>query len=104
MADLKKQYKALKELLGDNRDLMLTDEQALRYQDVLQLLEARGYIHDINADGMNWYRKMAEWDGFEDWLNEELKAEKRISRREWIIGLIGAAIGLIPFIVSLFID
>jgi len=104
MADLKKQYKALKELLGDKRDLMLTDEQALRYQDVLQLLEARGYIHDINADGMNWYRKMAEWDGFEDWLNEELKAEKRISRREWIIGLIGAAIGLIPFIVSLFID
>lgn len=104
MADLKKQYKALKELLGDNRDLMLTDEQALRYQDVLQLLEARGYIHDINADGMNWYRKMAEWDGFEDWLNEELEAEKRISRREWIIGLIGAAIGLIPFIVSLFID
>lgn len=104
MADLKKQYKALKELLGDNRDLMLTDEQALRYQDVLQLLEARGYIHDIKADGMNWYRMMAEWDGFEDWLNEELRAEKRINQREWIIGLIGAAIGLIPFIVSLFID
>lgn len=104
MADLKKQYKALKELLGNERDLKLTDEQALRYQDVLQLLEARGYIHDINADGMNWYRKMAEWDGFEDWLNEELKAEKRISRREWIIGLIGAVIGLIPFVVSLFID
>jgi len=104
MADIKKQYKTLKELLGDKRDLMLTDEQTLRCQDVLQLLEARGYIHNINADGMNWYRKMAEWDGFEDWLNEELKAEKRISRREWIIGLIGAAIGLIPFIISLFID
>ena len=73
---------------------------------MLLLLENRGYIHDFNVNGVNWYRIMADLNGFEDWLNEEIRESKRITRREWIIGIvcavIGAAIGLIPFVVSLF--
>lgn len=106
MADIKKQLKAIKTLLGEERDLKLSDDDALRYQDVLLLLEDRGYIHDFHVDGMNWYRVMADFSGFEDWLNEELKEAKRATRREWIIGIVcaivGAAIGLIPYLVSLF--
>ena len=79
---------------------------ALRYQDILCLLEKRGYLHDFKADGVNWYRKMEDFDGFEDWLNEEIMDAKRVTRRDWAIGIIcaviGAAIGLIPYIVSLF--
>ena len=45
------------------------------------------------------------FDGFEDWLNEEIRVAKRVTRREWAIGIvcaiIGAAIGLIPYIVLL---
>ena len=99
MADLKKQFKKLKAILGDSRDLQLSDEDALRYQDVLLLLERRGYLYDVQADGMNWYRKMAEWDGFEEWLNEEIREDRRLSRREWMIGIIGALIGLLPTII-----
>ena len=106
MENLRKQLKAVKELLGNQRDLKLSDEDALRYQDVLLLLEDRGYIHDFNVDGVNWYRIMVDLNGFEDWLNEEIKESKRITRREWIIGIvcavIGATIGLIPFFVSIF--
>lgn len=106
MADIKKQLKAIKTLLGEERDLKLSDDDALRYQDVLLLLEDRGYIYDFHVDGMNWYRVMADFSGFEDWLNEELKEAKRVTRREWIIGIVcaivGAAIGLIPYLVSLF--
>ena len=106
MTNLKKQFRAVKELLGNQRDLKLSDEDALRYQDVLLLLENRGYIHDFNVDGVNWYRIMADLNGFEEWLNEEIRESKRITRREWNIGIvcavIGAAIGLIPFVVSLF--
>ena len=106
MADLKKQLKAVNKLLGNGRDLQLTDEDALRYQDVLQLLETRGYLLDLEVDGVNWYRKMADLDGFEEWLNEEIRDSKRTTRREWAIGIIcaivGAAIGLIPYMVSLF--
>lgn len=106
MADLKKQLKAVKNLLGDGRDLQLSDADALRYQDILYLLGERGYLHDFQVDGANLYRKMEDFDGFEDWLNEEIKDAKRVTRREWTIGIvcaiIGAAIGLIPYIISLF--
>lgn len=101
MADLKKQLKAIEKLLGDGRNLQLSDADALRYQDILYLLEERGYLHDFQVDGANLYRKMEDFDGFEDWLNEEIKDEKRVTRREWAIGIvcaiIGAAIGLIPY-------
>ena len=106
MADLKKQLKVIQKLLGDGRDLKLSDADALRYQDILYLLEERGYLHDFHVDGTNLYRKLEDFDGFEDWLNEEIKDAKRVTRREWAIGIvcaiIGAAIGLIPYIVTLF--
>lgn len=105
MADLKKQLKAIKKLIGNGRDLQLSDADALRYQDILFLLKQRGYLHDFQVDGANLYRKMEDFDGFEDWLNDEIRDSKRATRREWAIGIIcaiiGAAIGLIPYIVSL---
>ena len=44
MADLKKQYKKLKELAGSEKGFSLSDEDALRYQDVLELLKERKYV------------------------------------------------------------
>lgn len=106
MVNLKKQLKAIKKLLGNERDLQLSDADALRYQDILYLLEDRGYLHDFKADGVNWYRKMEDFDGFEDWLNDEIRDAKRATRREWAIGIIcaiiGATIGLIPYIITIF--
>lgn len=108
MADLKKQFKDVKALIGNESTFQLTDEDKLRYQDVLVYLKARGYIHDFNVDNANLYRVMAKLDGFEEWLDDELKAAKSVTRREWTIGvvcaIIGAAVGLIPYIVSLFIN
>lgn len=82
MANLKEQLKEVKKLLGDGRDHQLSDNDALRYQDILCLLEERGYLLDLQVDGVNWYRKLADFDGFEDWLNEEIKESKRVTRRE----------------------
>ena len=49
---------------------------------------------------------MEDFDGFEDWLNEEIKDANRVTKREWAIGIVcaivGATIGLIPYIVTLF--
>ena len=68
------------------------------------MLELRGYIRDMEVDGANLYLQMAEWDGFEDWLDEMIKESNRLSRREWTIAIvsavIGAAIGLIPTIIG----
>ena len=100
MADLQKQYKKLKELAGSENSFSLSDEDTLRYQDVLELLKERKYVMVLNADF-----KAAEWDGFEEWLNEVIREEKHLSRREWTIGIvcaiIGALVGLIPYIASL---
>ena len=63
LTDIKKQYKKLKPLL-DGDGLELSDEDKLRCQDALQLLELRGYIRDMEVDGANLYLQMAEWDGF----------------------------------------
>ena len=96
MTDYKKQLDVIKKKFGDDRDLQLSDSDALRYQDIL----------DFKVDGANLYRKLEDFDGFEDWLNGEIKDAKRITRREWSIGIvcavIGAAIGLIPYILTLF--
>lgn len=33
--------------------------------------EGNRYEYDrFIIDGMNWYLKIAEWDGFEEWIDE----------------------------------
>lgn len=104
LADIKKQYEKLKAIIGDEDSFDLSDEDALRCQDALSLLVERGYLYDVNADGANLYLKEAELDGFGDWLDEMIKESNRMSRREWTIAIvsaaIGAAIGLIPTIIG----
>ncbi len=104
LADIKKQYEKLKNLMGDEEAFDLSDEDALRCQDALSLLKSRNYILDASTLCEKRYIKAAEWDGFEDWLNEMIKESNRMSRREWTIAIvsaaIGAAIGLIPTIIG----
>ena len=71
--DIKKQYNELKALWGTEKSRNLSDEEALRYQDVLELLQERGYIMNLRVDGANLYTKRAEWDGFQDWLEQQIK-------------------------------
>lgn len=103
LADIKKQYEKLRNLIGDEEAFDLSDEDALRCQDALSLLKSRNYILDASTLCEKRYIKAAEWDGFEDWLNEMIKESKRLSRRECTIAIvsavIGAAIGLIPTII-----
>lgn len=104
LADIKKQYEKLKGILGDKDTLDLSYEDDLRCQDALSLLKSRNYILDASTLCEKRYIKAAEWDGFEDWLNEMIKESNRMSRREWTIAIvsaaIGAAIGLTPTIIG----
>ena len=92
---IKKQYEKLKNLMGDEEAFDLSDEDALRCHDALSLLVERGYLYDVNADGANLYLKQAELDGFGDWLNEAIKESNRLKLREWLIAIVGAAVGAI---------
>ena len=95
LTDIKKQYEKLRNLMGDEEAFDLPDEDALRCQDALNLLVERGYLYDVNADGANLYLKQAELDGFGDWLNEAIKESNRLKLREWLIAIVGAAVGAI---------
>ena len=95
LTDIKKQYEKLKAIIGDENSFDLSDEDALRCQDALNLLVERGYLYDVNADGANLYLKQAELDGFGDWLNEAIKESNRLKLREWLIAIVGAAVGAI---------
>ena len=103
--DIKKQYNELKALWGTKKSRNLSNEEALRYQDVLELLQERGYIMNLRVDGANLYTKRAEWDGFQDWLKQQIKTSRSLSRREWLIAIVGAGIGAllgqIPTIINL---
>ena len=103
--DIKKQYNELKALWGTEKSRTLTNEEALRYQDVLELLQERGYIMNLRVDGANLYTKRAEWDGFQDWLEQQIKTSRSLSRREWLIAIVGAGIGAllgqIPSVINL---
>lgn len=91
--NIKKQYNELQALWGTEKSRTLSDEEALRYQDVLELLQERGYIMNLRVDGANLYTKRAEWDGFQDWLEQQIKTSRSLSRREWLIAIVGAGIG-----------
>ena len=104
LTDIKKQYEKLKAIIGDEDSFDLSDEDALRCQDALKLMKERSYILDASSLSTISYLKAAEWDGFEDWLDEMIKESKRLSRREctiaFVSAVIGAAIGLIPTIIG----
>lgn len=95
LADIKKQYEKLKNLMGDEEAFDLSDEDALRCQDALSLLKSRNYILDASTLCEKRYIKAAELDGFGDWLNEAIKESNRLKLREWLIAIVGAAVGAI---------
>lgn len=95
LADIKKQYEKLRDILGDKDTLELSYEDDLRCQDALSLLKSRNYILDASTLCEKRYIKAAEWDGFGDWLNEAIKESNRLKLREWLIAIVGAAVGAI---------
>ena len=101
-----KQFNDVVELFGDENYIQLEEEIYLKHQDMLQLMKDRGYLLNVNADNMFIFYKNANFDEFGSWLKEQIKESNRMKRRDWIIaivsGCIGAVIGLIPWVVSLF--
>ena len=97
----KKQYKEIKEKFSESKGIIqLSDEDNIRLREVLMFLELKGYICSLDINGTNAYRRMSNFDSFEEWHKDQMREERKISAREWKIGIIGALIGLIPFIAT----
>lgn len=106
----KQQYKEIKELFAncDSKAINLTDEDDVRLRRVLDILIDSETIRRIEVDGGNMYVKLTSFETFEEVYKDDVREEKKMSKREWriaiISAIIGGIIGLIPTVISLFMN
>lgn len=99
-----KQYIEIRDYFEKNNYMMLSNDDDVRMREVLILLEMLGYIKRVEMDNTNTYRNTADLKLFAEWHKDMVREERKLKKREWkiaiISAIIGAAIGLIPSIIS----
>lgn len=100
----KKYLRQIEQAFENEKTANFTDKEFQLMQDSLYLLCEREVICDINADGVNMYTRIGSFEAFDNWMSDQEKKAKKISRREWKIAIIsaviGAVIGLIPTLLT----
>lgn len=100
------QLKEIEEAFAVSDKISVPSDEVARCNDMIQLLIDTGYIEKIDVNNVNAYKRLGMWDDFYKWLDDQEQKVKRLSRREWIIAIvsaiIGAVIGLVPTILSVF--
>lgn len=69
----KKQWEEIKVLAQNNNYFNLDDADAIRMKRVLDLLQAQGYIENLNVDGTNMFSVLGNLHDFDEWLKDEEK-------------------------------
>ena len=69
----KKQWEEIKVLAENNNYFDLDDADAIRMKRVLDLLQAQGYIENLNVDGTNMFSVLGNLHDFDEWLKDEEK-------------------------------
>ena len=104
--NLKKEFKEIKAMFGDKKQIALSIDDSIRLKETLHTLRDRSFIRESFADNKCFCTLNSPIADIEKWVKEQDKSQKWLSLREWLIAIvsaiIGAVIGLIPTIVSLF--
>lgn len=104
------QYKEIVERFSTDSTIMLEHKDEVRMRETLTILCALGYLQQIPINGVACYTKIGEFKDFDAWHKDKIREERQLSRREWRIAIVSAAIGafigllptIIPWIISLF--
>lgn len=81
----------------------LTKQEDQELRATFKELQAKKYINVSWADNHPWTIKISsEGSQYATLKENKRKEEKKLSWHDWMIGIVGALIGLIPFLVSLF--
>ena len=100
----KKQYQEIVNRFGTEKFINFEDEEYVRLGETLHILEALGYLRHIEINGGNAFVRIGRFEDFDEWHKDKEEEERQLSCREWRIAIvsavIGAVIGLIPFISS----
>ena len=95
-----KLYKEVKEQLNKTDSMILYPKKDGRYKYILELMVESGCVEYMKTMMGDTYIKRDDLNFFEEWLMDRQREEKKFTAREWKIALVGAFIGLIPFITT----
>lgn len=88
----------LKEKLSNSP--FFTDKELQLYKDALSLMEEEGLVQLRDSFGRKAYVVVGDLAIFDQWVNNQDKKARKLSRREWRIAvaaaIVGAAVGLLP--------
>lgn len=77
-----------------------TDKELQLYKDALSLMEEEGLVQLRDSFGRKAYVIVGDMTVFDQWVKNQNKKAKKLSRREWRIAvtaaIVGAAVGLLP--------
>ena len=104
------QYQEIVKAYGIERMISMGDEDYARLKETLSILTALEYIRPIEIDGAHMFAKLGDFKDFDRWHADRVREEKKLSRREWCIATVSAAIGafigllptIVPWVISLF--
>ena len=91
----------LKEKLKDSP--FFSSKELQLYKDALSIMEEEGLIQRRDSLGRTAYVVVGDMAVFDQWVEEQNKKAKRLTRREWRIAITaavaGALVGLAPTIL-----
>lgn len=104
------QYQEIVSRFGSDWSITLEEKDAVRMKETLAILELLGYIQRIDVFGGVIFQKIGDFKDFDAWHKDRIREERQLTRREWRIAIVSAAIGafigllptIIPWIISLF--
>lgn len=98
------QYKEIVNLFDAKTNITLDTKDAIRMKETLAILEMLGYIRKIEIPGGVIFIKLGNFSDFDAWHKDRVREEKSLSHREWRIAIVsvvvGAVIGLMPFVID----
>ena len=105
----KDEMKTLSELKGKlSNSPFFSDKEYQLYKDALSLMMDEGLIQRRNSMGRAAYVIVGDMAVFDQWVKDQDRKARKLSRREWRIAvtaaIVGAAIGLLPTFIRFILN
>lgn len=86
---------SIKKRFQNEQSISISGQDYQQWQDILNLMKERDFIRIVTFDGGRDCILTGDLNIFEKWLFDQQEKAKKLSRREWKISIVSAAIGAI---------
>ena len=91
----KSQLKEIEARFARKQIIGITDDEESRLLDMLRLLVSRGIIQPMEIDNTNAYRLTGTFKEFWNWVDDQEKKSRKLSRKEWVQCLLSGLGGVV---------